>query len=216
MSKLEGGIFSNPSGQTAGIVFGAARGRRGKVVTARQKVIPANPNTIAQQLQRNKFKEALSYTRNAGSTIYQVDWNRAVGQLPGFQSMMATILNSIDDNEAFTAPPSVPLGTLDGLDSFSLVQGGVSGEIDMTWTDNAGAGGTANDTLVVLAARINTNSKLTNGIWTETGVLRSAEAATVTVLTANNEYMVIAYFRGAGVLAGSLSPTSSGLVDSGA
>jgi hypothetical protein len=99
MAILEGGIFSNPRGKTGGIVFGAARTRTGKKVTSRLLVPPSNPNTAAQQVQRGKFAEALAIVRLLGSGIYQSDFNRSIGQLPGFQSVTSIFLNALDASE---------------------------------------------------------------------------------------------------------------------
>ena len=123
MAILEGGIFSNPRGKTGGIVFGAARTRTGKKVTSRLLVPPSNPNTAGQQTQRGKFADALAIVRLIGSSFYQADWNRAIGQLPGFQSMTSVFLNALDSSKSIGVIPSINLGHYIGrLHFFKLVE----------------------------------------------------------------------------------------------
>lgn len=138
MSRLEGGIFSRPRGKTGGVVFGAARTREGKLVTSRLLVVPSNPQTAAQVAQRGKFTAALQLTRGAGTGYYQVDFNRAVAQLPGFQSMMSILMNAMDEDAEFAAAPAdTNLGTLAEVASAGAAAGSSSGEVDVSWTPSS-------------------------------------------------------------------------------
>ncbi len=120
MAKVKGGITGRPAGKVASLIFGAARGREGKVVTVRELVAPSNPRTPEQQAQRGKFQSSLAYVQGWGPDVYQSDWNRSVGQLPGFQSMMSILLNNIQGTpERLTPPDDRQLGSLHFPDSFS-------------------------------------------------------------------------------------------------
>lgn len=150
MSKLLGGIFSRPSGQTSGLVFGAGRTSRGKQVTVRELVIPANPNTSAQKTQRSRFTFALEIVKAIGASVYAFDWNRAVKQLPGFQSLMSIMTLAVDgDSGALSTPGSTTLGARHFPNDFTASAG--TGEILVTWSDEDGDLGAAADKAVVIA-----------------------------------------------------------------
>jgi hypothetical protein len=205
MSKLDGGIFSNPSGKTAGIVFGAARTRQGKKVTARQLVSPSNPNTAAQQTQRGKFSDSLDIVRFLGSEVYQSDFNRAISQLPGFQSMMSIYMNAMDDSKVISAPPAVNLGTLHFPDTFTL-SGGAAGDLDVNLSAEVGDNGTINDEVVAFAIDISSAGRSTLLGYVEASAEpRSAGGVGFSDLTSGNSYLVGCYMRGTGAAAGILT-----------
>ena len=111
MSKLEGGIFSRPRGKTGGLVFGAARTRDGKAVTARLLVKPSNPRTPAQQAQRRKFSVALEAVRATGQEFYRETFNRTIGQLPGFQALESILLRQMNSDGTFSRGPNINTGS---------------------------------------------------------------------------------------------------------
>lgn len=197
MARHEGGIFSRPRGKTGGLVFGAARTREGKMVTSRLLVAPSNPNTAAQQAQRGKFSYALDIVRMIGADVYQSDWNRAISQLPGFQSWMSILMGMVDAAGEISANgPEIRLGTLTKLVDYSAATGAASGELDLTW-DAAVAEGSASDTLVAIAISYqDAGPTYPRDVQIHTGTLRSAEAYTFTGLQAGIDYYVYAYFRG--------------------
>lgn len=147
MSRLTGGIFSKPSGQTAGVVFGQARTRQGKVVTARQLVIPSNPNTAPQQTQRSKFSSTKDIVRSSTSAFYQNPFNRSVAQLPGFQSLMSIFLNAMEQDFELSAPPQTNLGSLDAPQSLSAVALNGVTSIQINFSSLTPLKGSAGDTI---------------------------------------------------------------------
>lgn len=205
MSKLTGGIFSNPSGKTAGIVFGAARTRQGKKVTARQLVPPSNPNTAPQQLQRGKFGDALDIVRFLGADIYQSDFNRAISQLPGFQSMMSVFMNAIDGSKNLTVPPEINLGQLHFPDTMTIHSNN-SAEISIDYTSEAGVNGTASDEVISFVLQVASTDRAVAVGASHVGVaVRDDEADSFFGLTVGKEYLVGAYLKGAGAADGLLS-----------
>jgi len=207
MAKLVGGLHGRPAGNVGGVIYGAARTRTGKAVTARELVYPSNPQTAGQVLQRNKFKEALYAVRHLGPTLYQDDWNRAIGQLPGFQSMMSIILENTDASEDFNTPADTPLGNLHFPSSWAPVTGaGASGTIDITWNTGLGLNGTANDVLVVFGVqKLEAAGQIRGSIVCATTEVRSDGSATVAMGSSNKVFQVCGYFQGAGTAAGLLS-----------
>lgn len=197
MARLDGGIFSRPRGKTANIVFGAARTREGKVVTARELVPPSNPRTADQQSQRSIFSNALYIVRQLGKGIYQSDWNRAIAQLPGFQGMMSIFMNNLDDTFTLGVPAETNLGSLHVPDSFSASPGANPGEFDLTWsTETEGSGG-AGDTAVIIAIDSGAvGVGKDRVVLVETGELRNNGAATIDMGAAGAEPVIALYFRG--------------------
>jgi hypothetical protein len=205
MAKLEGGIFSNPSGKTAGIVFGAARTRQGKKVTARQLVPPSNPNTASQQTQRGKFSDALDIVRYLGAEIYQDYFNRAISQLPGFQSMMSIFMNAMDSSKELSAPPTINLGTLhlpDTIDFASVSADTANLQISAELGDN----GTDDDEIWFFAIDATSTGRATLvGGKSTGGDNRSGESTLITGLTTGNDYLCGMFLVGQGDASGLLS-----------
>jgi hypothetical protein len=205
MAVLEGGIFSRPRGKTGGLVFGAARTRTGKLVTSRLLVPPSNPNTVAQQTQRGKFQEALAIVRNLGATIYQDDWNRAISQLPGFQSLMSIFLDAQDSSKVISAPPTVNLGTLHYPDTGPTLSDAGSQIVEVDFSTELGSNGTVSDIAVALAVALDPaatpQARVVASVYDRT---RNDPAAEIDVGAAG-DYLVGLYFRGAGTAEGLLS-----------
>jgi hypothetical protein len=204
MAKQTGGIMGRPSGKVGGVVFGAARSRAGKVVTAREKVSPSNPNTVAQQAQRSIFSRALDIVKRIGPSIYQDDWNRAVSQLPGFQSIMSLVMAN-NTAGVFSAPADVSLGTLHAPDTINFTTGSSEFEIKATWSTEAGANGTAADELVFFLYPASEDTDLT--LTDTTSVTRADGAGGLTFDTtvASEDFVCCVYLRGAGTADGLIS-----------
>lgn len=206
MATLKGGIFSRPAGKTGGLVFGAARTRQGKLVTSRLLVPPSNPQTPAQVLQRNKFSESLNTVRRWSPSIYKTDFNRSVGQLPGFQSMESILLTQIDSSLNFSFITPVNLGTLHFPNTVSLHTNS-GGELEFNFSTENGDNGTANDIpVIILVTTSPTNRNDLKGVAFTTVATRSTGAVLVPdLLISGQAYQSYLYFRGAGVAAGLLS-----------
>jgi len=206
MATIPGGITSRPSGKVGNIVFGAARTPEGKVATARQLVTPSNPDTPAQQQQRGKFDQSLSIVQNIGPGIYQDDWNRAVGQLPGFQSWMSVLLNNIDNNDVLQPPPTRPLGDLYLQDGDPTLGSPAAGSIGASYATSAGSNGTGSDVAVLVgieAAQPGGGGE--RHVDVETSRDRSDGSAAVTGFPSGVDVVTAFYFRGQGTADGLLS-----------
>lgn len=197
MAKIPGGITSRPSGKLGNIIFGAARTPEGKVATAREAVDPSNPDTPAQQTQRGKFRQALNIVQRIGPSIYQEDWNRSVGQLPGFQSWQSILLNNIDNQDVLGAPPDRPLGSLHFPDTTSISAGSRATEIDVTWSTEAGPNGTSQDEVYLIGIEADQPSGRDRDVVTSEGQdLRSTGSVTLGVGQASTDYVVCLYLVG--------------------
>ena len=205
MAVLTGGIFSRPRGKTGGIVFGAARTRQGKLVTSRLLVPPSNPNTAAQQTQRSIFSSALSIVRKIGSAIYRTDWNRAIGQLPGFQSMQSIFMTQMDSDLNLSLTTPINLGILHFPNSFSASASGTD-EITVTFSTEVGDNGTDTDKIKILAiAKSETDRQKTNGVVVNLDAARNDGDVTIPGLVAGATYELYAYLEGDASASGLLS-----------
>lgn len=207
MSKITGGLLGLVSGKIADVVFSSARGRTGKINTARQKVIPANPRTTAQVLVRSLFSRALGIVRFLAASIYSSDWDRSIGQLPGFQSMNSVLLNARTAGYDFALPVEIPLGTLPQLASFQAAEGGDAYTLSMTWPNIIPDGASAADEVVLFAYPVASGNETI--AWKSEAVATRADGVTgidFENMETNLTYIVGYYVRGAGDYAGMLSP----------
>jgi len=205
MAKVKGGITGRPAGKVAELIFGAARTREGKVVTVREAVNPSNPQTADQQAQRGKFQQALDIAKAIGPSIYQEDWNRSVGQLPGFQAWMSLLLNNIDGSDVLQPPSDVQLGDLHFPNTTGTSSTGSSSEIGMTWSTENGPNGTGADKAVLVAIEQDEPTGRKRDVVISTANDRGDSSEVLEVGQASTDYVVALYFRGAGSAEGLLS-----------
>jgi hypothetical protein len=210
MSRLTGGIFSKPSGQTAGVVFGQARTRQGKVVTARQLVVPTNPNTAGQQAQRGIFSYAKDIVRATTSGWYESAFNRAVSQLPGFQSMMSIMMRTIDSAGVVTAPSQTNLGSLDVLNVTSIVADASDGHVAIEFTNATPLKGSAGDLVyAVVIPKTAAKRAIQGNALTQLGVSTRDDTPieiTVPSIVAGDHFIVGIFVKGIAPNAGVFSP----------
>ncbi|MCK5561932.1 MAG: hypothetical protein KAJ51_15140 [Thermoplasmata archaeon] len=205
---VRGGLHGRPSGNVAGIVYGGARSRQGKVVTARELVFPSNPQTAAQVLQRLKFSQSLFATRHLTAALWQGYFNRSIGQLPGFQSMMSIILNNTDDAEEMGIPADTPLGNLHFPETFTVTTGaGASGSIAITFSAEVGLNGTVDDKIrafVIAVDASNTDERAVD--ITLPDVDREDSPFEFPTGLAAEDWICGCFFEGLGTAEGLLSP----------
>lgn len=217
MAKIPGGITSRPSGKLGNIIFGAARTPEGKVATARERVTPSNPNTAAQQAQRSKFQQAVSVVQSIGPSIYQEDWNRSVGQLPGFQSWQSILLDNIDNSDVLQAPPTRPLGNLHYPDTHSFSTGPTAGEISVSWSTENGDNGTQQDPVILLLIEAEEPASGDRDVVVEDqNYTRLNASDDISVNKNGTDYVACLYLRGQGAADGMLSPAEFSTVTSAA
>lgn len=207
MAKVFGGLLGRPQGKLANVVFSSARAREGKVVTARQLVKPSNPQTPDQQQQRSKFSEALAIVRKLGPAIYGEDWNRSIGQLPGFQSMMSVFLKALDSNNDLTVPPVIPLGDLQAPGLEDVRPGVTSQEVNIEHINTATPPAELTDTMVAFI--IERDSQATpeaRDVVVSTADPRSDEFVQITAGKGSTWYLAGIYARASNLNAPPLSP----------
>ncbi len=164
--------------------------------------------SAGQVTQREKFADCIAIVRALGPMAYKVDWDRAIGQLAGFQSWTSVLLDAMDPARLITAPPSVSPGTLPVFTSLAAAAATTAGQVTFTWTAATTTPGAATDMLNVAAIPAAAADRATvAAVYFKSVAIRSAATGTITGLTAGDSYIFIAWGQNA---AGTLfTPTSS-------
>lgn len=208
MAKVKGGLHGELNGSIGNITYSSARTADGKVTTARQKSDPSNPQTPDQQEQRGQFALSQKATSALGSAIYTDDWDRVLGNLPGFQGMVKMFLDNAEQGPILKAPARQNLGSLAGVANLSVTAAPSSDEISLSWDSDSGDNGTANDELVAAAIEADPDDPRDPNVVRSIGqVTRSSTSHTLSVVHESaDSYLVMTYLRGADSAEGLLSP----------
>ena len=206
-AKITGGLLGRVSGSIGGIIFGGARTKTGKVVTAREWVMPGEITDTDVLEQRIIFACAVHAVRYLGATLWAEDFNRAIGQLPGFHSMMSIILKSTDRvSRDFSEPPDTPLGNLFAPGVIFTTHAVTAGMITATWTGGLGLNGTDADEVEFFGIEVAGSPLGVRGAvdWAATAV-RSDLTMDIATGSSGTDWIAAAYFKGAGTAEGLLS-----------
>lgn len=195
MARLEGGIFSQPSGNNHGLVFGKARTRGGKKTTVRELVKPSDPQTIAQIAQRSRLSAALLIVQGIGQSVYRFDWNNAVGSLPGFHSLMSRFTDALDETgEDLNPPAATTLGNRHFPEEFSVEI--VEDDLVVTWSTETGEIGADDDGVVIIAVQADNPSPEASRTVEIANALREDGTATLAIeAVAPQDVVVGLYFK---------------------
>ena len=207
MAVVKGGLHGRPRGAVAGIVYGAARSRQGKVVTAREYVIPGEITDAKVIAQRAVFGSLLYSTAYLAAQCWQTDFNRSVGQLPGFQSIMSVLLKACPyATKTLAAPPDTPLGNLYTPGFTVITHPSTAGSIRLSWTTGLGTNGTTADPVVVFIIEAGyTTGNIRPAFWKGEVSTRTVGTIDLTTGSSGMNWICCAYFRGAGTAVGNVS-----------
>lgn len=149
MARFAGNIFTKARGSIGSNTFSEARDRQGKIQTARQRVIPLNPRTPSQVSARANFSNTLNIIRDLGPVYYQIDWNRSISKLPGYQSLFSVLQKSKSESAGIvTVDNPQPPVILGGLKSTNFGFSRVSAiELIINWSPAASGNQQASDEL---------------------------------------------------------------------
>ncbi|GAJ04276.1 unnamed protein product [marine sediment metagenome] len=204
---VTGGLHGRARGNVNGIVYGAARTRIGKVVTAREYVYPSITEDEKVVKQRLIFKCALHAVQYLGATLWEDTFDRSIGQLPGFQSMMSIILKNSDrDTRDLGIPPNTPLGNLfiPGIDCITHTV--TAGSITCTWDTGLGLNGTDDDLFQIFGVeKVGSEEGVRGAVDFAAEAVRSLGTLDIPTGSSGTDWIVGCFFKGAGVAAGKLS-----------
>lgn len=207
MAILTGGLHGRVKGMIGGLIYSSARSREGKIVTVREWVMPGEITDSDVLKQRLIFKCTLHAVRYLGESLWQADFNRAIGQLPGFHSMMSIILKSTDrDTREFSEPPDTPLGSLYAPIVTFTTHGTTGGSIIATWPGALGPNGTDADVLNFFGVEVIGSEEGGRGAvdWAATAI-RSDLTVDIPTGSSTTDWIAGVYFQGAGIAEGVLS-----------
>ena len=191
MAKLFGGITGRPSGKIGNVIYGAARTRRGKSATARATFSPSNPNTPAQQAQRNRMRSLSQTAKRWNPTRGRAQWNAIEGNLPVYQSILRMLMQASNAQGDLSIPRPVSLGPTPALRNLQIVSGGGSGVLLLTWTAHTGDGALLTGAVQIFytAVEREEGTEAQSG-YVGTGIARGDDEATISGLAPGTEYLV--------------------------
>lgn len=152
MAKFRGNIWTKAAGSIGSITFSKARNRDGKIQTARERVVPLNPQTPGQVSARQELASSNFIAKDIGPSLYESDWDRAISKLPGYQSLVSTMQRASQsvgtDILVNRNILNIPLGGLHvpQIITFAHVTGTVW---EVNWSTELGSNGTADDPFIL-------------------------------------------------------------------
>jgi len=128
MGVILQGILGGFSGKVGPVVGGNWKG----IDYMRGYVVPANPNTPAQQTQRTKFGKAVAYARQILATLLNVYWDPFAVEMSGFNRWIQLNIGELDVSNEITVDNIMSTGTLESIRA--LISATVNGDdIDIVW-----------------------------------------------------------------------------------
>lgn len=133
MAKLSAGILSQPRGKVAGVVGASWKG----IGYVRAKVVPANPNTAAQQTQRGKMAVVVKAAQYILATILIPYVTPFQKKMSGYNWFCKENIGAVTD-DALGADIKVTTGT-EVAPTINAVSAGSNPDITGTFTPVASA-----------------------------------------------------------------------------
>lgn len=144
MSKLQTGILGGPKGKVGGVV-----GFRWKDKDCiRGYAIPANPNTTAQQAQRNLMKECVAFAKLLVGQVFNTYTDKFIRSMSGFNYFVKSNIKVFDGTTDYTKI-KVTEGQLYVPTITSAIYD--SDEISVEYSEALGNNGLATDKVYVVA-----------------------------------------------------------------
>jgi hypothetical protein len=154
MGKIMAGILSSVSGKVAGVVGATWKNK----AYLRGYVIPANPNTAAQQVQRTKFGQVVDFVKPLVGPVCNAYLDRFIRAMSGFNYLVKQNIDVFDGSPDYmsiilsSGPLWKPVLLTAGFNS-------VADEVTLTWSPSLGNNGAATDKVYGLAYDV------TSGLW---------------------------------------------------
>lgn len=137
-------------GKTVGGAFGRVRGKVGDAIGASWKGISivrqmplsvANPRTIAQMTQRNKFAQVVAVARELLADLIHTYWDPFSKYMSGYNAFIKANIDAFN-SEGLLYPDQFysGRGVLKGVSGLSATSDSAQRNIELFWTDNSGEG----------------------------------------------------------------------------
>lgn len=146
MGKIRSGILGQLRGKVAGVVGGQWK----NVNYVREYIVPANPNTAAQQVQRGKFGRAVDFAKPLVGPVFNAYTDQ-------FQKAMSGFNFFIKSNIAlFLDPPTfedivVTSGKLFHVVPITVAMQAAQNKITFEWEEDIGSNGALTDSVFAVA-----------------------------------------------------------------
>ena len=154
MSKIRSGILGNLRGTVSGVV-----GSQWKDVNyLREYVKPANPNSSAQQVQRSKMSDCVSFAKSLVGPVFNAYTDKFQKSMSGFNRFIKTNIGEFDGSPNYFSLVLTD-GPLYQLQSVQATYNTADGETIIVWDEAIGNNGALTD--AVYAAIYTTGT----GFW---------------------------------------------------
>lgn len=181
MAKMAGGLFGKASGKLGTLVFAAWKGTQ----YVRSLVMPANPNTPAQQAQRNLFRNCVYFGKSLLGSVIQPFWDPFYKDNSGWAKWMDRNLTVM--HPTFDATAAIMSeGILEGTVCTGATYAGPN--VTMTWAPACLGNGLPTDNAVCIVFDAVNRVSFVN-----TTVDRSVGTANINVGAGRNATFMYAY-----------------------
>jgi len=126
----ENGVLGTTRGKVGNVVFSTWKG----INTVRAKVDPANPQTQAQQDNRNKFGRLAKFGSGLLSPLIQPLWDDYKAQESGFNSWLKANTDYANNDGDLTQAQMVPNNSVE-LENASGTYDASTEQLDLTWNN---------------------------------------------------------------------------------
>jgi len=151
MAKLRAGILGQVSGKVSGVVGGTWKDKN----YVREYVIPANPNTAGQQLQRGKFGRAVDFCKPLVGPVFNVYTDKFQAKMSGFNFFIKSNIAEFTDPPVY-ANVKVTEGKL-FYARITSVSGDVAlNKVQFQTSVSLGSNGAADDGVYAVALNVDT------------------------------------------------------------
>lgn len=140
MARLRSGILGQLRGKVAGVVGSQWKDKN----YIREYVLPANPNTVAQQTQRSKMTDCVAFAKPLVGPIFNAYTDRFQKSMSGFNRFIKSNIAIFDGTPTYNTI-KITEGKLSPVSVTDAVYTTGSGQMQITWTENLGNNGASDD-----------------------------------------------------------------------
>lgn len=174
MAIIRSGVLGNTRGKVGGVVGGQYK----DVNYIREYVKPANPNTAAQIVQRDKMRDCVAYAKPLVGQVFNALTDKFQKHMSGFNFFIKRHIAEFDGTPDYGAI-KITEGKLSPIKTLAMTYNTADGETILTWVENLGNNGAGDDKVTwAIYDQL-------NGIWyfSDAAVDRDTETDTQTLPT---------------------------------
>lgn len=193
MGRILQGILGGFSGKVGPVVGASWKG----IEYMRAYVIPANPKSDAQVVQRAKFTAIVALARDVLSSLLNIYWDPFLSSMSGFNRFIQVNIGTLNGSNELSITSKMALGTLEDVALIAGTYATGDGETIVTWDETTSGNGALTDS-VGLVVYDPDGADLQ--VFTP-AITRDDESITVTAktgLTATDVIVYLFFYRGSG------------------